>query len=407
MKPGSEYGTSLPHGVLEGCVRMGAHRDEHHYLYREGELVVQADQLDRLQALPRVALGEPGRPVGDDLAVIRVDQRRLLPRLVSELRSQGLAVAPHHVFRLASHIRVNPAGAPHDTRETLPPQGPPPPPDQRVRVALLDTGVRLDHPFFQGRCAGDPEDPACQPEPGRKSSLFCGHGTFVAGMILQRAPAATIISKRVMDANGLVTDEKLSAALAELEADPTIQVINVSAGGHLQGDPGELREMLQTSRQIRRMLKRRPDLVFVAAAGNDGSSLEFYPAALPEVIGVAAVEPSPGSASGRKACFSNSGDWVKASAMGVERLSTYLTYKGNLDLSTFDPPLTCRNGPWGPDDGQRDFKGYARWSGTSFATPVVTAEVVRRLRSGQSGRRIRQAFSQGSGPSGLGQFVPG
>lgn len=406
MKLGSEYRTSLPADVGEGCVRMQRHRDEHHYLYRHGELVVRADHLGRARASSRGALGADERAAGDNLVVVSVKQRRRLPQLVNDLRNQGLKVAPHHVFRLASHIRVNPASAPHDTTQTLAPLGPPPPPDQRVRVALLDTGVDRSHPFLQGRCEGDGEDPACQPRRGRPLSMFCGHGTFVAGMILRGAPATTIVSRRVMGTNGLVTDEALRGVLEELDRDRSIQVINISAGGYLEGDPHELQDMVQTIQQLQRMLDRRPDLVVVAAAGNDGSSLPFYPAAMHDVIGVAAVGPDPGSATGQKACFSNSGPWVNASAMGVERLSTYLTFRGRIDLSALDPPLACRNVSWPPDNGQRQFNGFARWSGTSFSTPVVTAEVVRRLQSGASGQQIRQQFGQ-TYAAGLGQFVSG
>ena len=402
MDLGSEYKTSLPPDVLECCVHMGRHRDEHHYLYRAGELLVRADQLSRVQSRSGHRAADE-RHLGGNLVLVSIDGS--LPELISELRNEGLKVAPHYVFGLASHIQVNPASAPHDTTQPLPSQGPPPP-DDRVRVALIDTGVDLNHRFFQGRCEGDPEDPICQPEPGGQLSLFCGHGTFVAGMILQGAPATTIISKRAMDTNGLVTDQKLSSVLAELEADPTIQAINISAGGHLPSDPEELQEMVQTTQQLQTMLDRRPDLVVIAAAGNDGSSLPFYPAAMNDVIGVAAVEPSPGSGTGRRACFSNWGPWVNASAMGVERLSTYLTFQGSIDLSDFDPPLACRNGTWESDDGQRSFNGVARWSGTSFSTPVVTAEVIRRLKAGQPGREIRRAFRPNPA-TGLGQFIPG
>jgi len=76
--------------------------------------------------------------------------------------------------------------------------------------------------------------------------------------------------------------------------------------------------------------------VLVAAAGNEGNDTPFYPAALPEVLAVAA------SKSGDvRATFSNHGAWVDVAAPGQ---TIYSTYKGG---------------------------GYAYMSGTSAACPIV------------------------------------
>jgi subtilisin family serine protease len=74
-------------------------------------------------------------------------------------------------------------------------------------------------------------------------------------------------------------------------------------------------------------------ILLISSAGNDGvESDTHFPAALPEVMGVAAV-----GASDLKASFSNYGSIVAVSAPGVGIVSTYL------------------------------FHGYAIWSGTSMA----------------------------------------
>lgn len=82
--------------------------------------------------------------------------------------------------------------------------------------------------------------------------------------------------------------------------------------------------------------------LFVAAAGNSGSSTKMYPAgySLPNIIAVAATDHNDNLAS-----FSNFGTWVHLAAPGVGVLSS------------------IRN------------NGYAKFSGTSMATPHVSGAV--------------------------------
>ena len=63
--------------------------------------------------------------------------------------------------------------------------------------------------------------------------------------------------------------------------------------------------------------RRLSDSLVVAAAGNNSSPRPFYPAALPEVVAVGALD------AGGRAWFSNFGPWVDACAPGVDVLSTY------------------------------------------------------------------------------------
>ncbi|MDQ1699012.1 MAG: serine protease, partial [Frankiaceae bacterium] len=89
-------------------------------------------------------------------------------------------------------------------------------------------------------------------------------------------------------------------------------------------------------------------VVVVAAAGNDGTSTPNYPAALPNVLSVGATD-----ASGSQASFSSYGSWVKVGAPGTSIYSTTPTAG-----SDFFAPGS-----------------YDTSDGTSFASPIVAAEV--------------------------------
>lgn len=394
----------LPPDVLDGCRVMGECRPEYHYLYRPNQFVVRREDLPEvLPRLRRLAaererrhrwcrpFRRTWRPLGVahlTLVTVRVDLP--VPYVVTE-SLRGLRVAPHHVFPAASHIRVTPDGPPRENNGPMAALGSAASETSTRRVAVLDTGYNHSDPFFTGRCTGTPESPT--PING-VLPYRAGHGTFVAGIILEREPRARIRMLGVMDpASGVVDDATLTAALRGLQQDTganRVDVINLSAAGTVFK-----KEMVATVQQIQTMVAQRPDLVVVAAAGNDGSNAQAYPGAMPEVVGVAAVVTKD-----QRACFSNYGSWVDASAVGVDQVSRYFTYQGFLELPA--PHPACGTGT--PGTGVRSFNGTAIWNGSSFAAPVVTASVVTRLLAGQTGAAIRASFTPAA--NGLGTFVP-
>ncbi|HXF04661.1 MAG TPA: S8 family serine peptidase [Blastocatellia bacterium] len=199
-----------------------------------------------------------------------------------------------------------------------------------VTVAVIDTGIDLRHPAFQGRLSqtlydfvdNDP-DPS---ETGR--GLGFGHGTFVAGLIALVAPRAKIMALRAFNASGEGTTFDIAKAIV-FATNNGARVINMSFG------------MDTRSIVLDRALSYAEffGVTGVAAAGNEGLQLSQYPANDPDVVAVAATD-----ASDVKASFSNYGGHIDVSAPGVGLYSAY---------------------PGGK---------FAWWSGTSFATALVSGE---------------------------------
>src|SRR5258707_10735609 len=123
-------------------------------------------------------------------------------------------------------------------------------------------------------------------------------------------------------------------------------------------------------------LHQHKDAVCVVAAGNSGFDRKTWPAAFPGVIAAGALG---GDWRGR-ATFSNFGSWVDVYAPGRDLINAYAT-------GTY----TCHVYPYA---GQvRNFYGMAKWSGTSFSTPIVTGLIAARMsRTGENARQAAAAL---------------
>ena len=175
-----------------------------------------------------------------------------------------------------------------------------------VTVAVLDTGM-VDHSTLSGLTV-------THLDLVNDGSEFNGHGTAMASLIAGKdsnaegvAQAARLLDVRVADADG-VSNTALVASGIVKAVDMGARVINVSLGSFGNAQALENAVNYALSRNV----------VVVAAGGNEQMNMLAYPAALPGVISVGAVD-----ANGQQAYFSNSGESLTLSAPGVGIVSGY------------------------------------------------------------------------------------
>jgi hypothetical protein len=173
------------------------------------------------------------------------------------------------------------------------------PPLSPVRVAVIDSGLDLDHPEFAGRVALE------QSFVGGDATDHQGHGTFVAGIIAASAgngqgiagiafPAQLLIAK-VVRPDGTISPDAEAKAI-RWAADKGARVINLSLGG--LRDPHDLKQDTYSGiEQDAVEYAYAHGAVLVAAVGNGDEApktpwdFASWPAALPHVIGVSALAP--------------------------------------------------------------------------------------------------------------------
>ncbi len=206
-----------------------------------------------------------------------------------------------------------------------------------VKIAVIDTGIDLSHPAFQGHLTpndswkdtinndGDPTD-----VPTAGNAAY-GHGTAVADMILQIAPNAVIMPIRALTADGSGTSDNIAAGVSWAVRQGA-KIINISATTNVDNT---LTKALQNAAM--------QGVYITLAAGNEGLDHVAYPArnsVKADTLSQYALNSGAVNSASALADWSNYGETLEISAPGVE-------------VATAMPG------------------GYGLASGTSFASPVL------------------------------------
>jgi thermitase len=231
-----------------------------------------------------------------------------------------------------------------------------------IIVAVLDTGVDLEHPDLKSKIwinarevpdnGIDDDGNGCIDDvqgcnfvalpPTNDPSDDHGHGTMVAGIVGARsnnglgvagtAWGATLLPVKVLDSTGAGTASDVAQGIV-YAAKSGAQIINLS-----MARPSPSRALEQAVNEAHDVF----GAILVGASGNEGVEGVGYPAAYAGVIAVSAFDHADPNS---RASFSNWGPEVSVAAPGVDVFSTHL-------------------------DG-----GYATGEGTSFATAFVSGLV--------------------------------
>jgi thermitase len=223
-----------------------------------------------------------------------------------------------------------------------------------IKVAVIDTGIDLAHPSFAGHLVAASEmydwvDGDASPQEGFVTgglNLAFGHGTVAASIIGQVAPNVKIMPLRVLNADGFGDTSNVVKAIdwAVLKG---AKVINLSLGSVLDDTAVDAEIKYAYSKGV----------IVVASSGNTYSTILTYPAANAKVanalgyglIGVGSV-----------------------GTINLDVKSGFTAYGTNLEMVA---------------PGEGIFSAFpnnqtARATGTSFATPMVTAGVALALGQG-------------------------
>ncbi len=201
-----------------------------------------------------------------------------------------------------------------------------------IKVAIVDTGVDLDHPDLAANIKGGVNTIY----PWRSYDDDSGHGTHVGGIVaavnntigvVGVGPQIDLYGVKVLNSGGSGYVSDIIEGI-QWSINNNMQVINMSLG--TTADVQAFHDAVT--------LAKNAGITIVAAAGNSGpaGNSVLYPAKYPEVIAVSASNKSDGQPS-----WSSGGPEVDLAAPGD---SIYSTYRGG---------------------------GYRTLSGTSMASPHV------------------------------------
>ena len=287
----------------------------------------------------QVVVSTEGRPVEQAIADLRRDPSVEIvePNYRVELADEGTVTAVNDPLTTDQYsldrMRVRQAW----TRET----------GGSNVIAVLDTGVQLDHPDLAGRLVAGRDIVNNDSNPSDDN----GHGTWVSGIIVAKANDGygiagvswtdKVMPVKIMSANGTGDTSDLTSGIV-WATDHGATIINMSVGGFPYST--------YVHDAIRYAWNR--GVVLVGAAGNRGKFEPFYPASYPEVISVSATQRED-----EFSFWSNYHTDVDVSAPGSSVLTTNCAVCKPIEHDTTG-----------------DHR-YTYISGTSFAAPNVAGVV--------------------------------
>jgi subtilisin family serine protease len=369
-------------------VKAARNRSGVDHLYVEGQILVRPEYLDRVLEI----LGQPAerdllanapdrlrRLAGGVALVTLADSQPTVDEALAEIdRQLGRGIAtPDHVLTVAPKGSMCPATEPQSAYENMEPS-----PSVRgdnggsgVLIYIADTGLLADadelHPWLAGVHADD-IDPLPPMLPGGVQPIppYTGHGTFVAGVMRCMAPAADVVVANAFSIAGSHLESDLVTRLED-ELRRGVDIFHLSIAARSRHDL----PLIAFEHWLKRLHQTKGSIC-IAPAGNDSHRRPNWPAAFPGVIAVGAL----GNDWRGRASFSNFGGWVDVYAPGRDIVNAYAT-------GTY----TCHVAPY---TGQaRDFYGMAKWSGTSFSTPIVTGLIAARMsRTGENAAQAADAL---------------
>ena len=370
------------HNIHSACTRRNIHIQIAYlpngtvdYIYQVGRLLVRDDnQVTRLleQELPGIARVDPAaEPVPEGLVLWSIENLKrghtevpealaILDGRVAPSDSRPPVVSANNVLHITIRL-CTPSEPEMPSAETTAPSPPVRTQEEArrdVQVGICDTGLLAGvtpaaYPWMT-RVDGEVDELGPMLANGRyRIPEYKGHGTFVAGVLKCMAPAAGVYVSNPFSWSGAELESSVILRLDQL-AERTPEIINLSAGMYTRNDWPSLGFDV--------FHERHPDLTLVVSAGNDGTDRPFYPAWCDWAIGVGAI----GADQKQRAWFSNFGAGVNVYALGEGLVNAFATG----EYVYQEPPKR---------PGTQVFDGLARWSGTSFSTPLVTGLIAARM----------------------------
>lgn len=268
-----------------------------------GMLVVESDtDIEALKNDPNVAAVEPEvfHPLPKDVQI-------------AAARSTGLSPGE----TVATPWGISAVKAPSAWKTTK---------GENSTVLVLDTGVDKGHPALADRFVKG-QNFVTDGQAVDDVTDGVGHGTHVSGTILANGNNGGLVgvAPRAHLAMGRVCGTEACSSIAIVEGvnwgiDLGVQVISLSISGPAATD------MEKTAFQR----AEQANIVVVAASGNESKAAVGFPAALPSVLAIGAVDRT-----GTRASFSNYGPELALVAPGVEVYSSVPRGTGRDSLVTY------------------------------------------------------------------------